>query len=61
VRFPARLRLGNERHGEDAEGAEEGAAVHYSITWSARCSNDGKIVGCEITGETNVIAILAEV
>ena len=36
VHLPRLLRLGSERRGEEGEGAEEGAAIHYSITWSAR-------------------------
>jgi hypothetical protein len=38
------LRLSGARHREQAEGAEEDASVHYSITWSARRSSDGGIV-----------------
>ena len=39
-----RLRFGSARRGKQTESAEEGAAPHYSITWSARWSNDGGMV-----------------
>jgi len=40
-----RLRLGGERRGEEGhEGGQEGTPLHYSITWSARCSSDWEIV-----------------
>ena len=42
--LPALLRLDAERRGKQPERAEEGAAVHHSITWSARWSSDGGIV-----------------
>ena len=40
-----RLRLGRERHSEEAEGArEESSPLHYWITSSARASTAGGIV-----------------
>ena len=45
VHAPHRLRLGDERHGEEAQRAsDKPAPVHYSITSSARSRSEGGIV-----------------